>query len=474
MATHEYIPLRFEFNDDEIKQLTAISSELETELDKLQVVTLYGREAIFGNEDAQKIISSFSKKILAIRKKAHERSIEYYSSHKNEIPNLLKHETQQFIIFMLEQEKDNLTPNPPEKYREILTYSITPYLDLICSQTRSDVLSYIDYAFENKKKFYTETTAHETTTAKRVRKITAPVDKVTQSIFNPSKTLDFYGEGVDLLVSKKGKKEVTTAVSLRIEDLEGVKMLTPYARPVLNAVISHILAGNSIISVNMINRTMTGKDTVEEKNRLAIIEAVNTLMRTWIKIDATQEAKAFNIQGLENWNCEGRLLEARLHTAKINGQILECYQILAEPLLLTYAKAKKQLDTYDISILNAPFQVISATPENSVIVNYLLERIMAMLNPNSRIKNIILYETLYKLTGINAPTEATAETKRRRTRKKIHAILDIWVKNGLINGYKDLDEDDNPATNGKTIAKIKISCSVKKQVSSVKKRIRPK
>ena len=94
---------------------------------------------------------------------------------------------------------------------------------------------------------------------------------------------------------------------------------------------------------------------------------------------------------------------------------------------------------------------------------------MAILNPNSRIRNTILYETLYQLAGIDAPTEATLRAKKRDLRDKVRKILDVWTNEGLIYGYEELDEDGKPVTNGKKIAKIKILCSVKKRRLPAKK-----
>ena len=457
------IPLAFELTHDEAIQLETLTNELFDGL------------LLDKNAPTDEAFDTFREKSSVIRDKARARSLGYYASHHEKLIPAIREEIISLCIARTERENGEEFMFTPEKCRRTITNILSPYLEILNDNERQDIMSFIDDSIRNREQIFREAMkqkaqTYEAATAKRVRKITAPVDKVTQSLFNPSKNPALYDGGADLIVGR-GKKEVTTAVSLRIEELGEVKtgtMLTDFHRTLFNAAISQFLAGNTLFSDNMLARAITGKDTVEGKIRRAIIDGMDTLIRTRAFIDATQEAKAFNLKGLENVKYEGALLDVRRITATINGKTTECYKIIAEPWLLTYAKSKNQLDTYDVRLLNAPFQAISATPESISIVSHLLNHIMAILNPNSRIINIILYEPLYKLAGIEASTEATAETKRRRLRKTIHKILDVWTNEGLIDGYEDLDEDGNPVTNGKKIAKIKILCSVKKRRLSAK------
>lgn len=458
------IPLGFELNKNEIKQIRAIASEIETELNNLKTVTIYGKEAIFDDKNAQKTISVFSKRILDIRNKAHERSMKYYSSHREKIPDILKNEAQQFILFMQEMEKDNTTPNPPEKYKEMTISFITPYLDLLPQEKRSDILNYITDVFDNPEKISQEAQIKETSMAKKAKGILHPVDKVTKSVFDTSKNSAFFSNGVDLKMGKKGKEEIITTVSMRADKLENVKfsnstMLNPYCRAVIDAINSLYNAGNKLQSINMIHRTMTGKDTPEEKASIAISEAISAIMHTVINIDATKEAQAF---GFETLKFEGQLLPAQFITAQINGRIVDCLKILAEPPLLTYARRKSQLNTYDAKHLHIPFETLSATQENIIIVNFLLDRIYAMFNKNNSLKNIIRYDSLYELLKLEAPTEGALRVKKKDIRNKVHKALDAWVKANLIGGYQDLDDDDKPAQPRKTIAKVKITPPRKK------------
>ena len=457
--------LYFELDKNELAQTMSIIDEFSEAIN-------HGLDYEHDNQT----LADFRNRLSAIRDKARERNLKYYASHHEELITALQGAIRDIVCFAVLVGKEGIHYTPDDwtyKFGEL-----SPYLALLNEPERAKIFEYMNYAYDHREQIFKDeeeknTQTYESAKAKRVKKIISPVDKVTQSIFNPSKNAPLYREGGDLIVGRNKKNDVTTAVSLRIENLGEVKtstMLTEFHRTVFNAAISQILTGNTLFSDSMIARTITGKENAEGNIIHLISEVMDTLIRTRASIDATQEAKAFGLKGLENVKYEGALLDVRRITATINGQTLECYKIIAEPWLLTYAKAKNQLDTYDVRRLNAPFQAISATQENISLVSNLLNHIVAMLNPNSRIGNIILYETLYQLAGIDAPTEATAETKRRRLRNTIHKILDVWTNEGLIDGYEDLDEDGKPAKNGKKIAKIKISCSVKKRRLSAKRK----
>lgn len=461
------IPLAFELNQDELLQIEALTNDFENGL----LDGLLDKE-----KDTDKVFDTFREKSSAIRNKARKRSLAYFSSHHEELLTALREEIISLCITRVEREKGEEFIYPPETCKYSITSLLSPYLEILNDDECQDIMSFIDNSIRNREQIFKDeeekhTPAYESAKAKRVKQIIAPVDKVTQSIFNPSKNPALYDEGADLIVGR-GKKEVTTAVSLRFEELGEVRTgtrLTDFHSALFNATISHFMTGNTLFTDSMIHRAMTGKDTAEEKIILAIRNGMDTLIRTRASIDATQEAKAFGLKGLENVKYEGALLDVRRITATINGQTLECYKIVAEPWLLTYAKSKNQLNTYDVRLLNSPFQAISATPENISVVSHLLNHIMAILNPNSRIRNTILYETLYQLAGIDAPTEATLRAKKRDLRDKVRKILDVWTNEGLIDGYEELDEDGKPVTNGKKIAKIKILCSVKKRRLSAKR-----
>ena len=340
-----YIPLAFELNHNETLQLVALTNDFENRI----LDNLLGKNSIT-DDVLDRITATFREKSSAIRNEARKRSLAYFPSHHEELLTALREEIISLCIARVEREKREEFIYSPETCKYSITNLLSPYLEILNDNESQDIMSFIDDSVRNREQFFRDkeekdTLTYESAKAKRVKKIIAPVDKITQSIFNPSKNPALYEGGADLIVGQ-GKIEVTTAVSLRFEELGEIKTSTRLDenhRAIYNAVISQIITGNTLFTDSMIARTITGKDTAEEKIKHTISEGMDTLIRTRASIDATQEAKAFKLKGLENVKYEGALLDVRRITATINGKTLECYKIIAEPWLLTYAKAKNQL-----------------------------------------------------------------------------------------------------------------------------------
>ena len=285
---------------------------------------------------------------------------------------------------------------------------------------------------------------------KSVAKFLQPVDKVSQEIFKKGENEDFYNGGiVDLVVSGKDtKREITTAVSINIDNFDDVKMsndvmLDPYNRAVHNALVSIYEAGNEHATINQIYRVMNGnRETLkapEEETKKAIMESVEKLRHSEITIDLSNEAKIYNFKKLK---IKDFIIPAMIVTAEVNGQVIDCIKFRGEPPLATYSKQKKQINTCDIKMLDIP---LNNSKENIIIKNYLLERVQGIINKKSRLNNVILYETLYKYLGLDE-NEKTIRIKRQRVRQKVHIILEAWIKAGYIKGFEDFREG-NTVTN---------------------------
>ena len=83
----------------------------------------------------------------------------------------------------------------------------------------------------------------EKAVAIRATDFLAPVDKLSQTLFDNSKNPAFYEKQVLLNVGSKGKKTVHALVSINIDKLQGVTvsndvMVNPYNRSIHNAVVS--------------------------------------------------------------------------------------------------------------------------------------------------------------------------------------------------------------------------------------------
>ena len=288
--------------------------------------------------------------------------------------------------------------------------------------------------------------------ATRATEFFAPVDKISQSLFNPQKTNTFYDNlKVIIEVGKKGGKQVKTFVSINVDELQGVTlsngvMVNPFNRAIHNVAVSLYAAGNKHITPRMIYEAMNGyqrKHKPPEQLYEAIMESMRKLIHTFIKIDATEEADKF---GLDNLRLENYLLPAKITAVSMNGQEVEAFSFMDEPPLYTYASKKKQISRCDIGLLAAD---VSMTPENVVIRDYLLEMVTTFKSKKSKLLNVIRYDTLYEYLELTAPTEETLRAKKRDVRAKVRTILNTWTKAGFIEGYEEEFEN-------RTAAKVRI------------------
>ena len=298
--------------------------------------------------------------------------------------------------------------------------------------------------------------------AKRPEKYISPTDKISKYIFDITKNAPFYEpDGAAVKVGSISKREngvkrefpVTTAVSLKLDkNNSNIKfsnntMLDPYCRSVHNAIATLYAAGNKDMTKDMIYRAIKGgiekggRDSPEEETREKISNAIDLLLRTTMTIDASQETRYY---GRADFQFKGHVLPAQIFTAKVNGvEVKDCIKLLAEPPLYTYAKRHNQINSCDIRMLKMP---IRSTEENVIIRDYVLEQVLDMQNEKSHRNNVMLYDTLFCHLGLKNATKQ----KKADVRKKVHAILDNWVKGGFIKGYEDVKD-------GKSITKVKIT-----------------
>lgn len=293
----------------------------------------------------------------------------------------------------------------------------------------------------------------EKAVAIRATEFFAPVDKLSNTLFDTRKNPAFYEKPEVLLkVGAKGGKPVTSLVSINVDKLEGVTlsngvMVEPYNRSVHNAVVSLYVAGNTHFTPRMIYQAMNGgkrEHKPPEQANEDIMASMRKLMYTRVSIDATKEAKAF---GFKTLKIEGyTLLPVILTTAEINGQVVECFKFMYEPPLYTYASRKKQISRCNINLLAVDLRM---TPENIVIRDYLLEQITSIQSKKGKLQNIIRYDTLCEYLGIDAPNENALRQRKSDVRTKVRTILNTWVKAGFIEGYEEERERSS-------IAKVRI------------------
>lgn len=261
------------------------------------------------------------------------------------------------------------------------------------------------------------------------------VDKVSRNTF-------LYNEASNkemlIAMEKRGnKKEITTKVVLNINDLEGVtlnKELTPYDREVHDAVISLYVAGNEVMSVDMIYRVMTGKDNAvaEPKAKKEINQALKKMRFTEIRIEAKEEIAYYK-------KCKpvykGYLIPAEeVENVSMKGNVTDfAIRVIKKPVLLEYSDAKDQIGRVDIKLLDTP---INKNSETIVLQGYLFREILRMKSPKQ--SKTILYESVYEYLKLNYfGSEAALKNKKVKIRNFCKAILDFWKQNGFIKNYAE-------------------------------------
>ena len=117
-----------------------------------------------------------------------------------------------------------------------------------------------------------------------------------------------------------------------------------------------------------------------------------------------------------------------------SGKVFKSIQIIAEPVLLTYNRAKKTLLTIPMEYIGLESR--NATDKTIAFQDYLLMRIFGYKNRKMK-ENKILYETLYRDAGQEKPEDSKGFIRDRETVAK---MLREWKDKGLITDFAEIKE----------------------------------
>lgn len=259
-----------------------------------------------------------------------------------------------------------------------------------------------------------------------------PKDKVSNLAFAgklSEEMLSLKTEGRD------SKKELTARVNINIEALKNISIsrdLSPYDREVHDSIVSlYIDGGNEYITPLMIYRTMTGNPNAKllPKQQVAISESVDRCSYTKIRIDATDEAKAY---GMDKAIYEGNLLYTEKATVLHLGKKSEWIHLLRKPVLYDYASSKDQIGRLDIKLLDTP---TNKNEEVIILQGYLQRRILSM--KGSSLSRNIVYDTIYKYLNVSSDNPAVERNKKNKIRDFVREILKYWVEQRFISGFTE-------------------------------------
>lgn len=278
---------------------------------------------------------------------------------------------------------------------------------------------------------------------KRTKKLIVPCDKLSNHMWNYS--AEEYAniikhhdrcecvEGTD----KKGKVIVTPYWLEIADDCVDLSPLNAFHREVLFHAISAYEQGYCAITFTMTLHSLTsGEQTrIRKEQYEAIKDAFKKLATTSITINLAPLINAYpNYKKRLTGAAEltSPILPCKILDAEINGQKTLTVKILDESPLMTVAKLKKQVLTYDATPLAIPNQ--KNTPQIITVKNYLLRRIKLMKSSKKEkgLNNSILFKTIYENCGL-----ADADKwQKQDTRKIIVDTLTGFKNGGVIKNFE--------------------------------------
>ncbi len=218
--------------------------------------------------------------------------------------------------------------------------------------------------------------------------------------------------------------------------------INEYERAIYNAIASHYIEKNKVITPAMIYRTLTGKiktkanPSPEQKAKISKAIEKFGLMRAEINVtDELIERKL--IKKNEKYTLNQNLISYTKISKSIttsSGEEIEVddYYLLNDtPILYKYANMIRQVYTIPIEVLNVP---VSMNELSISIKNILIRRIeMASNQLNKKTNfNILDLKNLYDELDIDKKNK----DKTRKVRNIITKMLDYWKSISYIKDYQ--------------------------------------
>ena len=313
---------------------------------------------------------------------------------------------------------------------------------------------------------------------KKIHEKQSYYDKIAPSLFTiPNNKLanslsfltspDNIGQEIDLRVStvnKRGKKlakPITTIVVCEYDNLPSdiQAVITEEDKQISNAIISLWVAGKNedphkhiIFTPRDIYEVLAGgkKDKKPSKAEYErICKTIEKLSSLRIKLEADRELESYGIKSDDPDKTRLKVKSNYLHTMGVSvtskhkqDKRLDAWELIAEPIIYTYAKATKQIITVPIKVLaieetdkagKLAGKLVLMTKTRGAIRGYLMKRIEIMrANTNNNQSNTIKFKTLFNEIGETHQTRL----EQKRDRDFIIQCLDYWKAIGFINDYK--------------------------------------
>lgn len=234
-------------------------------------------------------------------------------------------------------------------------------------------------------------------------------------------------------LSRAGTDDTATALfSLSFDDDPNIKLtkeIDHFDKRVMSACGTAFASGYPIISATGIYYAMGNTGKPSQKHIDKINDTLTKLDMAKVFVDNTIEAGTYNYPKFRK---EDRLLHFKRVSRIVNGKTTDAViQILEEPVLMTFARQRKQISAIPIKVLQTPAR---RTNNYYQIEDYLLWRIAQQKNKVGKLREqqakkytqnrerdlkeaaklTILLATFYERTG-NAKKDATGKKRARKT-----------------------------------------------------------
>lgn len=264
-----------------------------------------------------------------------------------------------------------------------------------------------------------------------------PNDKITKNIATATTAEWEAGEIQVLEQQPRGRKPaIISTVNFDLDKMAelGVSKLDSFDLFTLHTCIAIKAAGNDKTTVNIIYRTMTGRDGIKTSPtpamKTAILESLEKLMYIPVTIDASGICFEYGYQG------KGKYKKRPLLPAGIDGdstinnaEVDDVIELYKESPLMEIATMKNgQVITYEKKLLNVP---LNTNRQNIVIPPYLIHRIKN--SEHKEMRNTILIDTI-----IN---DCDWEGARKRLTKIIEKCFNYWRDECSFISKYDIEKD---------------------------------
>lgn len=207
---------------------------------------------------------------------------------------------------------------------------------------------------------------------------------------------------------------------------------------VLDAVCTILETEQHDIYISAIDALLNGRSNIQavgKKREERILLALRKLRGTTVRLDITNEiqgkyAEAFKALDLKSGVLDAAMLEyTGLELANYAGQTTYVIHVDKMPAIYQYSKAKGEITSFPTALLNTPER---AEERYTTLKVALLKRI-TLINKRIMNSNTILFESLYRVAGLEEKKE---KGNRSKERDKLVDMLKYWKEQGYIKGYK--------------------------------------